>query len=526
MWEEGGGGVPALGCTSLGGGGEPCGTGNLGWAWASEVDDAWSGGFDARRGSSRSGGGGGVGRQAAPPPDCPKAGLSEWGAHPQWGGDAEAWPDTRAPRAHATREVVSQLGLDKPLVERHPDEWRGQLPRADAVLAVQRLREGIAHRLAETTDSDRQRSAVAAFSEFMRDTDRLPFVDPTAVGGKWYNQETLDMFAEYLRERGSRKRGRERGKPTTAGHISSLVSAVRLLVERHQRMLLTSKADNVVAPLMFKHMRKGDGPPQQRRLSRGIRGMHLRKVADLGYQRRSGWGLMRWAVAATAINLLLRGGEVGVTKRGASFDAARDISWSSFDWHEPCAESRGRPWLIVDVVGIKDSNYRNRVTCMPICRRHSWDECALGDDPACAYDALFMLWMERRGRVTAGERAYRGGSVTPFFVSEGGGPWCTRDTQDLAVELGSRLGFAASEVGGKAFRIGGATDLREVHGGGAQLLIKERGRWASDVAQLYQRALLRTQLDASAGAADADGRDMEEALTGWVQPAAYYVVGG
>ena len=128
--------------------------------------------------------------------------------------------------------------------------------------------------------------------------------------------------------------------------------------------------------------------------------------------------------------------------------------------------------------------------------------------------------------MAAEERAYRGGSSTPFFVSDGGGSWCTKDTQDLAVELGGMLGFAASEVGGKAFRIGGATDLREVHGGGAQLLIKERGRWASDVAQLYQRALLRAQLDVSAGAADADGRDMEEALTGWVQPAAYYVVGG
>ena len=85
------------------------------------------------------------------------------------------------------------------------------------------------------------------------------------------------------------------------------------------------------------------------------------------------------------------------------------------------------------------------------------------------------------------------------------------------------LGIAPDEVGGKAFRIGGATDLREVHGDGAQRLIKERGRWASDVAQLYQRALLRTQLDSSAGAGAAVGRDLEEALQGWVQPAVYYL---
>ena len=88
----------------------------------------------------------------------------------------------------------------------------------------------------------------------------------------------------------------------------------------------------------------------------------------------------------------------------------------------------------------------------------------------------------------------------------------------------TRVGFDPNEVGGKAFRVGGATDMRDVHGGHAQLLIKERGRWASDVAQLYQRALLSAQLDSSAGMAAAESRDLEEALTGWTQPATYYTL--
>ena len=68
--------------------------------------------------------------------------------------------------------------------------------------------------------------------------------------------------------------------------------------------------------------------------------------------------------------------------------------------------------------------------------------------------------------------------------------------------------------------------MREVYGAQAQLLIKERGRWSSDVAQLYQRALLSAQLDISVGMAAAVSRDLEEALVGWTQPATYYTLSG
>jgi hypothetical protein len=181
--------------------------------------------------------------------------------------------------------------------------------------------------------------------------------------------------------------------------------------------------------------------------------------------------------------------------------------------------------VVVDIVGIKDSTYKHRVTCMPICRRHTFEQCGVGGDAACAYDALRASWVARQHTVEHSERTYRGGSRTAFFITAEGRPWCTRDSQQLAEEVGAFIGFSPSELGGKAFRIGGATDLREVHGLGAQQIVKGRGRWASDVAQLYQRALLQEQLDVSAGAADACGRDMEEALDGWVQPAAYYAVG-
>ena len=158
-----------------------------------------------------------------------------------------------------------------------------------AVEVVQRLRASIAGRLADVVETDRLSTSLAWFADFVRDTDRSPFVDPDEPGGKRYNQETLDLFAAYVRDRGSRKRGQE-GKPVSAAHISAMVSTIRLARERSERRLITDKADNVVAPQLFRQMRKEDGPRGQRRLSRGLRAQHLRRAAAAGYERRSSRG--------------------------------------------------------------------------------------------------------------------------------------------------------------------------------------------------------------------------------------------
>ena len=97
---------------------------------------------------------------------------------------------------------------------------------------------------------------------------------------------------------------------------------------------------------------------------------------------------------------------------------------------------------------------------------------------------------------------------------------------ELVKRVARALGFDPAEFGAHSPRIGGATDLRDAFRESSQRRIKERGRWASDVAQLYQRALLSAQLDVSVGMAEAVSRDLEEALVGWTQPATYYTVSG
>eukprot|EP00965_Chrysotila_dentata_P057408 1904348-Pleurochrysis_carterae.AAC.3 len=82
-------------------------------------------------------------------------------------------------------------------------------------------------------------------------------------------------------------------------------------------------------------------------------------------------------------------------------------------------------------------------------------------------------------------------------------------------------GLDPDEFGGKGWRIGGATDLRDVLGDGGAAAVQQRGRWATDIAQIYQRAVVDGQLRSSAGMADATGVDLEALCVGWSQPASF-----
>ena len=107
-----------------------------------------------------------------------------------------------------------------------------------------------------------------------------------------------------------------------------------------------------------------------------------------------------------------------------------------------------------------------------------------------------------------------------LFVSAVGA-WCTADTQDLARELASFIGLDPLSFGGKSFRTGGATHIAALLGETGKARLKKRGRWASDVAFIYERALAEPDLSLSASLGDAVGRDLEGILGGWAQPATF-----
>ena len=67
--------------------------------------------------------------------------------------------------------------------------------------------------------------------------------------------------------------------------------------------------------------------------------------------------------------------------------------------------------------------------------------------------------------------------------------------------------------------MGGATDIRDRLGASAINTIKQRGRWWSDIAFIYQRALVSEHLQLSADMAEAASRDLEALCGGWAQGA-------
>eukprot|EP00965_Chrysotila_dentata_P192104 6174976-Pleurochrysis_carterae.AAC.1 len=87
--------------------------------------------------------------------------------------------------------------------------------------------------------------------------------------------------------------------------------------------------------------------------------------------------------------------------------------------------------------------------------------------------------------------------------------------------MAASIGLDPEEFGCKGWRIGGATDLRDILGDSGKAEISLRGRWESDVAQVYQRAVVDGQLRTSAGMANASGSDLEALCAGWSQPASF-----
>lgn len=416
-------------------------------------------------------------------------------------------------------QCLESLGLLRRVWGATADQWRSGIEESVGKQLVAELRGKVQQQAAELTETARQASALHALLDFVHATDRVPFLDPRNPGASEYNQETLEMFAVWLREQGSRQRGKL-GQHITADTVLTTVSQVRLAVERRQRCAITAAGDERILKLLGKRMRRGDVPRGDRKLSRGLRAQHLRELADMGYDRSSARGLMRWAAALVAHNMLLRGGELGTTDK-KPFDPKRGLTVKDIVFHTPTAESKWRPFGVAWVVGSKDTEFRHRVVAMPFSRRATMrEQPVVGADPLDVYDALLLLTNQRRAELR--DDRVDSEATAPLFVGENGKAWTTNDSRDLAESMGSLLGIPAADIGGKCFRIGGATDLRALLGDSSQELIKQRGRWSSDVAKVYQRALVDVHLAMSSAMGSVkEKRDMEEMFRGWSQPSTF-----
>jgi hypothetical protein len=351
----------------------------------------------------------------------------------------------------------------------------------------------------------------------------MPFIKLAHAGdlhAATYNTETLEMVSEFMRRIGSRQPGRL-GTPISSDTVDGYISTIKTVANWEAHCQLTLTAVNTVLPGASKAARRDQGPPGARTLKRGIRAQHFRRLIALGYDRSSAKGMVEWAAALVAWNLILRGGELGVVP-GKPLDISRDLTLGSIEFKAPCADSDYQPWLVVDTVPIKDVTARRRACPMAVQRRRRL--ASSPDDPMCVYDAIVAAWHIAAGADPPSIGRQHGPLADrPLFTSSRRGRpvWNTNDTRALAQRMAIFLGENPSEFGGKSFRIGGATDWRDVFGADAERVITQRGRWHSDIALLYQRALAGVHLRGSVAVADASSADLESLCKGWVQPATF-----
>ena len=456
------------------------------------------------------------------------------GGAPVLGSTLQSWPrDVVAARSERVRGAAADAGGGAPPGKRRKGgadvlEWARRLgvcpaaevPRsaADVLAARARLRA------VAVLDQGKLRSALAWAEDYVSATGGRAFFEtmrgPFDADTSEHNWCSLDGFAEYVRAAGSRVRGRE-GATVKADYIQSLGSSLRIL--REEATGLPVLIPRAGPSRLFKAMRQDDGPAGSRDTRRALRAHHLAELADAGYHRESAARRSDWEAAIVSHNLLLRGGEAGRVE-GASFDVRRGFTWGCIEWRAPSATTRGRAWLVAWICAIKDQSATNKRQPVVVCQRNA----GVLDDPLCAYCALYARWRRVVGTPpTIASRArslrLRRGhhlSDAPVFAHDNGVAYDTGDMRRIAQGMAAACGEEAARFGGKSFRVGGATDLRAALGAAEGMaVIKQRGRWNSDIAEIYQRALVLDQLDGSAAMGGARGADLEGLLDGWSQPA-------
>ena len=381
-------------------------------------------------------------------------------------------------------------------------------------------------------DLPRLHTALRWFLGFLQAGDfpkpYAPFVPALERAGQICNRALLDAFVAFIR------RSVPIGNSTKAEHVSIDVaraygSVIRTLRSREARYDVAPIDTDLMMPLVARTCRRADPPASERRLTRALRASHLLLAALAGLDLTSPQGLIDWAGALTALNLMLRGGEWGIPD-GIDGDPRRILTWNSFVWRESQPESRNRPWILAWVHKIKDLEARAKPFPSPIARRHDGK---VGADVLCPYDALAIAWWSRRAPPGTpfptdefGRPADRWWTMIPAhasapplsspFFTTGGAVYTTSAVRNTVQRIAAAAGLDPSEFGAKSPRSGGATEYRAA--GKPAEFVKARGRWSSDIAEIYQRELLSTHIDASASIGPSGSADLEAVCAGWAQP--------
>ena len=231
-------------------------------------------------------------------------------------------------------------------------------------------------------------------------------------------------------------------------------------------------------------------------------------------------GITDWAVATFALNTVSRGADVGVVSPKALPDPLVDLMWSHLQFsHNTFAfasdGTAAHESMVAHMLPSKDTQARKQRVPVPIARRKRPE--GASPDPVCAFHWVRVDWLCRQASVPPQAR-----ESTLFFTHADGRPYTSEDVAAIGKRIASLAGWPAEEValvGAKWARIGGATDFYDEFAEEGRAILKRRGRWASDLDQIYSRTSLTRQLEASQRVGDSSGLDFERVFPGYAQPA-------
>lgn len=347
-------------------------------------------------------------------------------------------------------------------------------------------------------------TALRHFARFAEDCqERELFKTPRWRGdheSSAWNEWTLILFAIYMTKSPSARTGAKLRGNTVESYIALLKGHLNFTYEFE----LMDRSPRLKG--LLKDIKAGEPAILQRRKRRGLRRRHLVRMWDRLPQVRATTpnAVNEHALLVVAWHVLARGGELApATKRwSAELHPTRaDVTFAHSARH-------GR-YVVLHIRPLKKKGRGVAPKIPQIISEHDGG----GSDAFAALERLFKF-----DAVPKAMQAF-----TPLFRTQAASGKVSHMTvsemRKLVKERMKLLGYEQqAHWGAHSCRIGGATDLAAA-GNTSPLLLQAKGRWAGDIGRIYARMTRRGQIAASKLMQKAKGRDLEEIMGEFSQPA-------
>ena len=375
---------------------------------------------------------------------------------------------------------------------------------------LQRLHDGASQRLKFAYAPKSQGPLGSALAAMARFADGCPerelFRRPAAFGDldvAAHNEWTLILYVQFLLSQPSPTTGKPVAVDTARTYVSLLKGYLDFsydfdVATRTTRLkrLLQAVAEDATCVV--------------RKKRRAFRRRHLKRLGKLPIaKKRDVNSINNMAAVGTAWHVLARGGEIapGVSKA---------------KWRADCMPTRADLFL-----RRRKDGSRYAVVWLRPLKKKGKPHAAKVPQYIAEHDGSgsdVYAWLRRLEVLDPVPEAER--ATTPLFrrrVQSRGAivvrHMTVTDLRSTVKSYARALGFAnMSEWGAHSPRIGGATDLGAT-GQATELLLKAKGRWSSEIGKIYARMTARSLLAASRLMQKAKGRDLEEIMPLFVQPA-------